>query len=69
MIEVTRKCMLTGKRNTMALPLTQEAYNEAFALWQAGALIQKAFPTLSLDEREFVKSGITPDVWERVFGA
>lgn len=32
-----------------------------------GALLQDAFPRLSDDEREFFKSGITPEEWQEMF--
>ena len=36
-------------------------------LWNAGALVQDAFPYLSADEREMLISGICPDCWENLF--
>ncbi len=35
--------------------------------WQAGQNIASAMPQLNAGEREFLMSGITPDVWEREF--
>jgi hypothetical protein len=67
-ILVERKCPFTGTLNTMQLPMTVAEYNSAFAKWEAGALIQNAFPTLNADQREFVKTGITPAVWDSMFG-
>lgn len=32
--------------------------------YESGALIQDAFPYLSPDDREFLKSGITPEEWD-----
>jgi hypothetical protein len=32
-----------------------------------GALIQKAFPFLNADQREFLMSGLTPDEWNAIF--
>lgn len=48
----------------MDLPITQDQLN-AYA---AGALLQDAFPNLNADEREFVKSGITAEEWDEMFG-
>jgi hypothetical protein len=33
-----------------------------------GKLIQDAMPELSADEREFVKTGITGEEWDQLFG-
>ena len=54
---VEKKSPLTGKMNSMDLPITlqqmQNYYHKGFS-------IQKAFPDLTPDEREFFKTGITP---------
>jgi hypothetical protein len=59
----------TGEVNFMELPITPEQYEEAYIKWRNGMYIQDAFPTLSADEREFIKTGITPDYWNKVFGS
>lgn len=33
----------------------------------SGALIQDALPWLNADQREFIMTGITPDMWDRLF--
>ena len=43
----------------MSLDVTQEQFER----YQAGELVQNAFPHLSFDEREFIISGITPEEW------
>jgi hypothetical protein len=58
MITISRKCPFTGTINQMDIPLTAEQYDT-----QIGA-----FPTLTADQREFIKTGITPEQWERIFG-
>tara|TARA_R100000234_G_C4931634_1_gene148761 strand:+ start:601 stop:747 length:147 start_codon:yes stop_codon:yes gene_type:complete len=40
---------------------------EQIALWESGVLIQNAMPNLSADEREFIKTGITPEEWDSAF--
>lgn len=67
MILLERKCPFTGVVNTMELPLTHGEYDRALNLWEDGALIQNAFPMLNADQREFVKTGITPAVWDSMF--
>jgi len=56
--------MVSGITRTLNLPVT-EAQLDA---WASGELIQNAFPNLSADEREFLKTGITAEEWESLFG-
>ena len=35
--------------------------------YRDGKLIQEAFPYLSIDEREIIISGMTPDMWDETF--
>lgn len=62
------KSPLSGKVNTMELPLSEEQFNAAFDAWNRGTLIQSAFPTLTADQREFIKTGISGAEWEAIFG-
>ena len=55
---------ISGKINVMDLDVTKDQ----FVAWEKGALIQDAFPNLTPDEREFLKTGITPDEWDVMFG-
>ena len=55
---------ISGKINVMDLDVTKDQ----FVAWEKGALIQDAFPNLTPDEREFIKTGITPDEWDAMFG-
>ena len=59
---VIRQNPFNGKVNTRDLDIT----DEQVAAYEAGALLQNAFPTLSADDREFYKTGI--DNWEEMFG-
>ena len=62
---ITRTSPFSGKVNTMDIDITSaqiEKYN-------SGELIQRACPHLSADEREFIKTGITPTEWEETFGS
>lgn len=59
-MKVTRKSLFTGKLHTMELavnPLDLDAYHAGTAN------IQDVFPHLSDEQREFIKSGITPEEW------
>lgn len=62
-MEVTKTSQLTGKTHTMELDIKLDQINA----WKGGALIQDAFPNLSRGEREFIKSGITPEEWDKQF--
>jgi len=68
MFFLERKCPFTGAWNTMELPLTVAEYDRGMDRWEDGALIQVAFPTLNAEQREFVKTGITPEMWTKIFG-
>ena len=63
-MNITRISPLSGKVHTLDIPATLEQ----FAAYEAGALIQNAFPNLTPDEREFIKTGITPEEWDAAFG-
>jgi hypothetical protein len=52
----------------MTFNISQDEFNAALARYEAGALLQNAFPMLDADEREFIKTGITPQEWDALFG-
>ena len=64
MTTITRKSQLSGNTNSMELDVTQAQLDR----WQDGELIQDVFPHLNADEREFIKTGITPQEWSDTFG-
>ena len=62
---ITNKSKVSGKIRSMDLPIT----NEQMSRYNSGRFtIQDCFPNLTPDEREFIKTGITPEEWEEVFG-
>ena len=63
-MQITRKCPFTGKVNTKDINVTPGQ----LLAWEKGILIQDAMPNLSADDREFIKTGITAEVWEECFG-
>ena len=63
-MKITRTSMTSGNINTMDIDVTFDQYQS----WIDGELIQVAMPHLSADEREFIKTGITPSEWEENFG-
>lgn len=61
---IKKYCALTGTTNEMEINVTQEQLDR----WQQGdELIQVALPHLSPDEREFLMTGMTPEVWDSLF--
>ena len=61
-MKITRTNPFNGEVNTLNIEVTDEQI-QAYA---AGALIQDAFPNLSADDREFIKTGITAESWENM---
>lgn len=55
---------MTGKVRTLDIDVTEEQIKE----YNAGALIQDAFSNISPDEREFIKTGVTSEEWDEMFG-
>lgn len=61
---INRKSALTGNFNTMRLKIDPADVIK----WKNGMLLQDAFPYLTASEREFIKTGITPEEWKEEFG-
>lgn len=59
---VTRKNIFTGQERSLDLDVTQEQLNR----WQGGEKIQNVFPHLSVDEREFLMTGIIGEEWNEL---
>lgn len=63
---LTRTSPISGKENTREIhadPATVKAYLSG----ELGLPIQKVFPLMHPDDREFIKSGITPEEWREMF--
>jgi len=63
-MEITKTSIHSGITRTLNLDVTAEELTR----WIDGELIQNAMPRLDADGREFVKTGITPEEWEAIFG-
>jgi len=61
---ITKTCPFTGKNNTLDIDVTENQLRE----WKQGAMIQDAMPELTDDEREFIMTGILPEVWSKYVG-
>jgi len=65
MLKIQKTSHFTGKVNTMELDVTMAQLED----YERGdGLIQNIFPNLSPDEREFLKTGCTPQEWDAMFG-
>lgn len=61
---IERKSPVSGEWHKMNLDITEDNYNQ----WKEGKIvIQKAFPNLTEDEREFLLSGMTKEDWDETF--
>jgi hypothetical protein len=61
---ITRTSPITGISHTKEIDVTIEQV----LAWEEGELIQNAMPQLSADDREFIKTGITSEEWDQLFG-
>ena len=62
MITIITTCPFCGRETAVVVA------DADYEVWQAGALIQDAFPYLDADERELLISGICPTCWNKTFG-
>lgn len=63
---VYKKHIITGKVNSMDLPVTQKQLD---IYENTNTLVQDVFPDLDADQREFLISGYLPGEWEtQTFG-
>ena len=56
---IEKKSMFTGITRTLELDVTAEEYEN----WTNGMLIQDAMPRLTVEEREYLITGVTPHEW------
>ena len=66
MAKITKTSMISGRVNMLNIPsLSQEEFDKRYAAWERKEyMIQEAFPMLSVDQREFIMTGITPAEWD-----
>jgi hypothetical protein len=65
-MQITRQSPFTGRFHTREIDVTKEQLANYYR--PNGPLIQDAFPHLSADDREFIKTGITAEEWDDIFG-
>ena len=62
LIVPTQKCMHCGKSGFI-----YPVWHEDYARYLAGAKLQDAFPNMSAELREQIKTGIHPECWNEIF--
>ena len=67
-MKIKRLSSFSFKVNEMEIPLTPAQFAEGELKRAEGAPVQKVYPMLSAEHREFLISGITPEEWEEAFG-
>lgn len=65
--KIARECMICGKKTTREFDDTGGRFTKGWNAWVRGALIQRAFPFLSPEDREFLMTGMCPECQERFF--
>lgn len=63
-MKITRVSPFSNKKTTLEIDVTARQ----IASWEKGEMIQDAMPNLTVAEREFIKTGVTPDEWDEIFG-
>lgn len=61
-VEIKGTCKLNHKYYSVICSV------DGINAWYNGAYIQNAMPELSVDQREFLISGISPEGWKEYFG-
>tara|TARA_B100000767_G_C19573671_1_gene454300 strand:+ start:517 stop:735 length:219 start_codon:yes stop_codon:yes gene_type:complete len=69
MVILEKKSQVTGKIHMREIDMDAQLFAVAHEAWETGTLIQNAFPNLDADDREFIRSGITPSEWSATYGA
>ena len=59
-MKITRTSPLTGRANTLELPITQRNFRR----WLEGGPVQRCFPSLDDTQREFIVTGFLPGEYE-----
>lgn len=57
----TPRCMMCDKSDEV------EVDPDALRAWREGALIQEAFPDMTPEDREHLKTGTHPACWDSMF--
>ena len=66
-MKITKISQLSGKEHTMELDVDQYQMIRIENRFHSKELIQNIVPHLSMDEREFLMTGITSEEWNNTF--
>lgn len=61
-VTISGNCIFINK------PFSVTVDKEGYEKFKDGELIQRAFPNVSREDREFIRSGISPEGWKERFG-
>jgi hypothetical protein len=61
---LTKLSPISHKEHSMELPISEERLR---AYRESDIPINRFFPELTADQREFIMTGITPEEWEKLF--
>jgi len=64
LVEISNVCPMCGK--THSFKIEAKVFDDGLALYNGGALVQKAWPTLTPSQRELMISGICDDCWNNM---
>jgi hypothetical protein len=67
-MNIIKTSQISGKKSNMDIDITKEQLFRVENRLNKNELIQNIVPNLSMDEREFLMTGITPEEWTNVFG-
>jgi uncharacterized membrane protein YheB (UPF0754 family) len=67
-MNITMKSQLTGVEHTLEIDITENQLSRILNRFGTKELIQNIVPNLSIDEREFLITGITKEEWSDTFG-
>lgn len=66
-MKITKISQLSGKEHTMEIDVDQYQMIRIENRYHSKELIQNIVPHLSMDEREFLMTGITKEEWNNTF--
>jgi hypothetical protein len=67
-MKVTKVSQLSGKEHTIDINITLNELTEIENRFHTKKLIQNIVPNLTMNEREFLMTGITEEEWNNTFG-
>lgn len=66
-MKITKKSSLSGVEHTLDIDITSDELTRVEMRFCTKELIQNIIPNVSLEEREFLMTGITQEEWDETF--